>query len=150
VEPAFIRSGVSEFGVRAANCRRKVPPRGVFGEGDDRRVEDGDDSDDSAPWSCEVVVVNLGDVPAAADVEITFDDGSRALEHWDGRRRWHRFEIEGPSRVASVTIDPQDRVLLNDGKLRSSWRTRRSVSASARVGARAQFWTQTLMQLTGL
>ena len=129
VEPAFKGTGVVDLRVRSVQCRRKRKPRGIFGEGDDRRTQDDDkdDSDESAPWLCDVLVVNLGEVPAPVDVE-----------------------IERSSRVKAVTIDPRHHVLLNDSGIARSWRRVPDTSASRRAAARAQFWTQTVMQVTGL
>lgn len=154
VDAAFRDTGVADLRIRSVDCRRKRKPRGVFGEGDDRRTEPGDDDDDGdstkGPWLCDVLVVNLGQIRVPVDVQIDFDDGTSVLERWDGEHRWHRFELERRSKVASVTIDPRSEILVNDSGIDRSWRRVPDTAASRRASARAQFWTQSLMQVTGL
>ncbi len=136
VEPAFRRTGVADLRVRDAHCTRK--PRSDSG------------ASVPPPWACDVVVINLGEVRVPVDVEIVFEDGSRLTRRWDGMDRWHRFELEHRSRIASVTIDPGDEILIDDSGTASSWRRRADPSASRRAAAGAQFWTQSLMQAVGL
>jgi hypothetical protein len=61
----------------------------------------------------EVVVRREGDGLFPVDVLVTFADGSRALERWDGRERWKLFAFDRTSAAVSAEIDP-DRILLLD------------------------------------
>jgi hypothetical protein len=152
VEPAFHRRGTVHFRVRSIECRPVRPPRGVFGTGADRAAATDPDPGDGRPHDCEVVVENLGEVPAPADIEIRFEDGSHVEKRWDDldRWRWQRFEIRRQSRIAAVVIDPGRKVPLDVGALERAERVVPARGAARRAAARAQFWTQTLMQVTGL
>jgi hypothetical protein len=106
-----------------------------------------------APARCSVLVANVGRVPVPVDVEITFADGKSVRERWDDRGtgpRWHRFEVEHPTPVVEVVIDPDDNVLLDDGGLRRGLRVSPETDATARAAAHGQSWTQTAMQVLGL
>ncbi|HEU5059888.1 MAG TPA: M1 family metallopeptidase [Kofleriaceae bacterium] len=152
LQPALHRLGAADLRVRGISCRLKRASRGVFGRGGHRKVVDADPAPD-APYSCEVVVENLGNVPVPVDVEMVLDDGRRVVKRWDDRGdgpRWHRFELEDRQPVVEVTIDPANRVALDDGGLRRSLRVRPESEAIDRSAAHAQFWTQTAMQVLGL
>ena len=44
---------------------------------------------------------------------MTFGNGDRITEHWDGKDRWKLYTYDRPSRVLSAHVDP-NRVLLLD------------------------------------
>ena len=60
-----------------------------------------------------VIVRRYGEATFPTDVRVTFDDGERVTEHWDGAERWRMYTYERPSSVLSAEVDP-DHVLLLD------------------------------------
>jgi len=151
--PALHQPGsAANLQVRSIQCRLARKPQGVFGRGAERRVVDSEPAADAAS-RCDIVVENLGRVPVPVDVEITFADGKSERRRWDDRGagpRWQRFEIEHPTPVVEVVIDPDDKVLLDDGGLRRGMRVVPDPAASTHAAAHGQSWTQTAMQLLGL
>jgi hypothetical protein len=138
--------------VRSISCRVAREPQGVFGRGAERRLVDTAPALD-APSRCTVVVENLGTVAVPVDVEITYADGQSIRKRWDDRGqgpRWHRFELEHPTPVVEVIIDPDDKVLLDDGGPRRGLRVAPETDAAAHAAAHGQSWTQTAMQVLGL
>jgi len=150
VMPIFRGRGRVDFAVRDIDCRHSHEPRGIFGTGTARHAVSEADAPDESSWSCDVLVVNDGDVPIPVDVEMTLADGRRMRERWDDHSTWHRFDLQVESPVAEVDIDPDRQVLLEDDFLDNSVRRPPDPSASRRAAARGQFWTQSLMQVTGL
>jgi hypothetical protein len=158
VAPAFYGNGTVDFALEEARCVPQHPPRGVFGDGAGRRTVAVDDSPDTGTWTCEVLVVNTGAIPAPVDVELTFADGSRQRIRWnepggwDARdgSRWHRYTIDRSSPLAAVEIDPDGKVLLADGVVDDHQRLGADNRASWRAGARVGSWIQTAMQVVGL
>ena len=65
---------------------------------------------------------------------VTFEDGERAVEHWDGRDARKTFAYRGRSRAVSATIDP-DRTLLLDVN-----QTNNSQTLTPPTGTAAAFW----------
>jgi hypothetical protein len=150
--PALHGTGAADLRVRDISCRRKRASRGVFGHGAKRKVVDAE-PEEGAPHRCDVLVENVGVVPVPVDVEIAFADGRRILKRWDDHGqgpRWHRFEIEDPQPVVEVVIDPKNRVNLDDGGIYRSLRVEPESEAVDQAAARAQFWTQSAMQVLGL
>ena len=158
VAPAFYGTGAVDFSVRSATCTPQHPPRGVFGEGAGRRTVSPDASRDTGTWSCEVIVVNTGQVPAPVDVEFRFKDGSHQRvrwndpDGWDARdgSHWHKYVIARSSPLAEIEIDPDGKVLLRDHVTDDHVRLDGDNRAAWRAGARLSFWTQSAMQLVGL
>lgn len=68
---------------------------------------------DTPGYRTEVVVRRLGGAAFPVKVLMTFEDGSRVLEDWDGEDRWKLYVHEGPSRLEWAAVDPE-RVLLLD------------------------------------
>ena len=88
-----------------------------------------------------------------AQLEITYADGQSIRKRWDDRGqgpRWHRFELDHPAPVVEVIIDPDNKVLLDDGGPRRGLRVAPETDAAAHAAAHGQSWTQTAMQVLGL
>ncbi|OLC42094.1 MAG: hypothetical protein AUH43_23425 [Acidobacteria bacterium 13_1_40CM_65_14] len=103
----------------------------------------------SGMFETTVVVARLGDglftgtsAPRVGPFEsgrgmtllVTFADGERAVDRWDGRDARKTFEYRSPSRAVSATIDP-DRTLVLDVHL-----TNNSRMIAPRNGAAATRW----------
>jgi hypothetical protein len=123
-----------------------VQPAFYQGGSVDFRVEDIDCYD----GICDVLVANRGAVPAPVDIDVHFADGEVERVRWDDRSAWRELRFERAAEVTEVTIDPDDLVLLDSTPILSRLRTKPEGTASRRAGARAQFWGQSLLQVTGL
>jgi hypothetical protein len=60
-----------------------------------------------------VVVRRFGEATFPVDVLVTFSNGERIIEKWDGVDRWRLYTYDRPARAVSAQVDP-DRVLLLD------------------------------------
>jgi hypothetical protein len=98
----------------------------------------------------EVVVRREGDGLFPVDVLVTFADGSRVLERWDGRERWKLFAFDRPSPAVSAEID-SDRILLLDfNRLNNSRAITPATPKAARQWAgRWLIWLQDLVLTYG-
>jgi hypothetical protein len=154
VKPAFHEIGAVDLRVRSLSCRRQLPPRGVFGEGDERTIVDDTEETEDTPHICDALIVNLGNVPVPVDVELVLEDGVRQRHRWEANetpnKQWHRIETITQSPVAEVLIDPDNLIALDDTPIHSGYRTEARSDASQRAASRIGFWTQTMMQVVGL
>jgi hypothetical protein len=93
-----------------------------------------------------VVVRRFGDGVFPVTTRVTFADGSRRDEAWDGRDRWHAFRLSNGLTIARVEVDP-DRVLLLDvNYTNNSWSAApRAADAAARWATRWMTWAQELL-----
>lgn len=60
-----------------------------------------------------VVARRLGEAIFPVDVQVTFADGTKVRERWDGRDRWKSFVYERAAAAVKAEVDP-DHVLLLD------------------------------------
>ncbi|HEX7703790.1 MAG TPA: hypothetical protein VF403_23780, partial [Kofleriaceae bacterium] len=108
------------------------------------------ESPDTGTFVCEVVVENTGVVHVPVDVELRFADDSTQRLHWDdrGAGTWERFTVEHSTKLVTVKLDPDNKVVL-ESPLAHSYRLEGEGAGSLRAGARIASWTQTMMQLVG-
>jgi hypothetical protein len=82
-----------------------------------------------------VVVRRLGEAVFPIDVQVTFRNGEKVREHWDGADRWKLFTYERGAEAVSAVADP-DEILLLDVD-----RTNNSRTLQPQAGAAATKWT---------
>ena len=94
----------------------------------------------------EVIVQRRGEALFPVDVLVTFADGARAREHWDGRERWKLYTFDHPAAAVSAEVDP-DHVLLLDIDRTNNSRTLapEAGAASVRWAARWMIWLQDMV-----
>jgi hypothetical protein len=86
-----------------------------------------------------VVVRRYGEALFPVDVAVTFRDGERSVEHWDGRDRWKEYVYDRSVQALTAQVDPE-RVLLLDVNYTNNSRT-----LEPRGGAAATKWSMTWM-----
>jgi hypothetical protein len=64
-----------------------------------------------------------GDFILPVTVEITFDDGTRLRERWNGVDRWTQFTYNRNAKVISAEIDPDHTILLDSNFFNNSYTT---------------------------
>ena len=60
-----------------------------------------------------MIVRRYGEAIFPLDVLVTFRNGERVVEHWDGKDRWKLYSYDRASQARSAEVDP-NRVLLLD------------------------------------
>jgi hypothetical protein len=148
--PVFHEVGGVELAVRSVKCLPVREPRGVFGEGSNRRTVGEEKAPDTSTWRCELVVQSTGTIHLPVDIELRFADGSSERLRWDDRDRatWQRFVVDRSAKVVEVRLDPDDKIQL-DAPVTHAYRVEGEGAASLRAAARVAWWTQSLMELVG-
>jgi hypothetical protein len=102
-------------------------------------------SDRTVPnqYVTELIVRRYGEVVLPVDVEVTFENGERVRERWDGRERWRLYRWERPVRARAAQVDP-DRVLAADlNRTNDSWSLQpRGAEAGAKWSLTWMVWMQ--------
>jgi hypothetical protein len=68
-----------------------------------------------------VTVARKGDFVFPVDVDIKFDDGSAAVEHWDGQDRWVRYQYDRKAKIQSAQIDANNQITLDRDPFNNSF-----------------------------
>ncbi|HKF52797.1 MAG TPA: M1 family metallopeptidase, partial [Candidatus Acidoferrales bacterium] len=99
-----------------------------------------------------VVVQRKGDFIAPVDLEVTFEDGSTAREHWDGKDRWIRYSYLKPAQIKSAEVDPEHKMWLDRDFYNDSQTAKANSHANRKIGnillAVSEWFSQLLSYLT--
>jgi hypothetical protein len=149
-EPVFRKVGGMQLRLRDHRCWPAHAPRGVFGEGAGRKLVTEIEEPDTGSYKCEVIITNTGVVHVPVEIRFTFEDGSMQSETWDARgaENWKSFTLKASTPLASVWIDPDDKIWL-DSPLAHHYRIQGNGDASLRAAAWFAAHAQTLMQVIG-
>ena len=79
----------------------------------DYGVQDLKSARDGEQYHTSVIVRCYGEAIFPVDVVVTFRDGERMTEHWDGRDRWKLYTYDRSAQALTAEVDPR-RVLLLD------------------------------------
>jgi hypothetical protein len=56
------------------------------------------------------------------DIGVTFENGERILEHWDGASRWTKFTYEKKSKIESAELDPNHTIQIDRDDFNNSYK----------------------------
>ena len=105
----------------------------------DYGVQDLTSARDGDEYHTNVIVRRYGEATFPVDVLVTFRDGQRVTERWDGKDRWKLYAYDRRSPVLSAQVDP-NRVLLLDANYTNNSKTLEPKGAAA-----ATKWSMTWM-----
>jgi hypothetical protein len=94
---------------------------------------------DGERYRATVVVRRFGEAIFPVDLLVTFANGERVTEHWDGKDRWKIYSYDRQSAIVSAQVDP-NRVLLLDVNYTNNSRT-----LAPKSGRAAEKWSMTWM-----
>jgi Peptidase family M1 domain len=97
-----------------------------------------------------VVAARYGEWVFPQEVLVTFEDGRKVRENWDGKDRWKRFVYEGPVKVVSAEIDPDRKLLLDVNHLNNSRTTEPARTPVRKASLGLLRWLQGLLSLVSL
>jgi len=148
----WFSSGLFDYSVdRIVN--QKIPePEGIF-------TQNGEPMDSSQfQWKgkqylCEIVVKREGEAITPVDVLIVFKNGEEKREEWDGQYRWKKFVYESDSPVASVVVDPDQRLVLDINYNNNSKVIREpgyQSLAARKYASKWMFWVQNFLEFINL
>jgi aminopeptidase N len=98
----------------------------------------------------DLVVQRLGEAVFPVDVEVTFADGSKAREHWDGRDRWKLYTYERADKADYAQVDPNRTLLLDVNYTNNSMTlSPKTDAATTKWALKWMVWVQDLMLTYG-
>jgi hypothetical protein len=92
-----------------------------------------------------VVVRRYGEARFPVDVAVTFADGERVVERWEGQERWRAYEYTGGG-ASNVWVDPERVLLLDTNRTNNSWTAQsRGADAATKWSLAWTAWLQDLL-----
>ncbi|MFQ5739314.1 MAG: M1 family metallopeptidase [Acidobacteriota bacterium] len=151
-EQAVYSANEMDYAVATVTNRKVRAAKGVF-EREGKKItvnreEAGkeDKKKKSPDYRSEVVLRRLGEMVMPVEIVITFDDGRRVDKAWDGRYRWVKYRFQGASRITSVDIDPERKLLFDVNFRNNSYRLEAHRAAEIKWLSRFLFDLQNLLQ----
>jgi len=93
-------------------------------------------------YLCEVLVRRLGEIKVPIEVLITFENGRKIRESWDGRYRWKKFEYKSPVRIQQAVVDPDFKYVLDINRTNNSKTIRTNKSGLLKWVSAWMLWLQ--------
>jgi hypothetical protein len=109
----FERAGV-DYLVRDVQSAPRDPRAGVFDEATGRRTVPRSEVRPAARFVGHAIVLRHGTLELPVQIELCFEDGHCERRSWNGEGSHFTVKVEGPSELTSVSVDPEQRVLLDD------------------------------------
>jgi hypothetical protein len=114
LERALFERGNVDYLVRDVQSAPSDPRAGVFDEASGRRTLPRSELRPPARYIGHAIVLRHGTLELPVQIELRFDDGHRERRSWDGQGTRYSVSCEGPAELVAVTVDPEQRVLLDD------------------------------------
>jgi len=97
-------------------------------------------------YQSEVLLKRSGEVKIPVEILIELEDGKRIEKIWDGKKRWYRIELKTKSRIESVMVDPENKIVLDIDVNNNSLTTKSQDSAIFKLCSQYLFLMQTFIQ----
>ncbi len=140
-----------DYGISDLRTYEIAPPDGLFEGGKPLSGGEARPGADPKPprapglFRSEVTVARYGEMIFPQEILVTFENGDKVREFWDGRDRWKRFVYDQGSRVRSAEIDPEGRMMLDVNSLNNSRVIDAGGPAAMKFGAGLLKWFQGLL-----
>ncbi|HEV2984597.1 MAG TPA: M1 family metallopeptidase [Vicinamibacterales bacterium] len=118
-DQVYESSNVVDYGVQDISVTTDAA-----GTTDSSDTSDTSDASDREQWHSRVTARRYGEAVFPVDIVVSFENGEKVTEHWDGKYRWKLYAYDRPSPVLSAAVDP-DRILLLDVNYTNNSMTRR-------------------------
>ncbi len=96
-------------------------------------------------YQSEVIIHRKGEFVMPVEIAVTFDNGDKTRERWDGQDRWIRYTYQKKAKVESVEIDPDHKIHIDRNNLNNSYVVEANGKATFKLN---NYWTF-LTQLFG-
>ena len=96
-----------------------------------------------------IIVRRLGGARAPVDVDVKFDNGMVAHEHWDGNYRWTKFTYDGSHKVVSAVVDPSGKLVVDANYTNNSRTVKANSLFAVKWYVRWIFWIENLFFAAG-
>jgi Peptidase family M1 domain len=140
---ALFERGTVDYLVRDISNAPETAAAGVFDGPNGREQKKPESPHPASEYTSRVVIYRHGSLEFPVEIELVCEDGSREWQRWDGHGFTHNVDHRGPSKVVSVSIDPEQRILLDDD-LSNNWYSTKGGSAPRSL-ERALYFAQGIL-----
>ncbi len=128
ISSALLERGTVDYLVRDISNAPSTAAAGVFDGPSGREERKPEAPGPASKFASRAVIFRHGSLELPVDIELDFEDGAKQIRHWDGLGATFKVENVGPSRLVSVQVDPEQRILLDDDRS-NNWASTRGPEA---------------------
>ncbi|MFW6128920.1 MAG: M1 family metallopeptidase [Candidatus Aminicenantaceae bacterium] len=144
----FKSPGKLDYAVESIQSLEIKEPQGIF-NGELRKPEKRDKKDDKNKkekmYKNVVSVIRKGELVFPQDILITFEDGEKIREKWNGKTRWKKFIYFKPKKLKSAQVDPERKMLLDVNFINNSMRLKPKKAFSIKAALNAMLSFQNIL-----
>jgi hypothetical protein len=96
-------------------------------------------------YKSSVVIYRKGEVKLPVEILITFSDGKKVVENWDGQARTKKFEYECKSKIVSAQLDPFFKIPLDINIINNSLTVEPETGVFKKYAAKFFYWLENAM-----
>ncbi len=93
----------------------------------------------------EVKIRRVGTFKFPVEIEVTFENGEKICEQWDGKGLWKKFRYVKPTKLVSATVDPDDKIPIDINFTNNSRTIKKQSKGINKLAVRFLFWMQFLL-----
>ncbi len=152
-------SNVADYAVAGVSCEPVSEDVGVFdGNGgrrtvtaaEARKIDEEREKNHKRQWLTKATIRREGEAVYPVDIEFRFENGETERRQWDGKYRWAKFEFTKPTKVASVAVDPEHKLVLDANWTNNSWRAESSYATAGKLTSTVLFWVEQVLATLAL
>jgi len=144
---ALSERGTIDYLVREISNAPVSAAAGLFDGPNGREQKKPEAPHATVEYASRVVVYRHGSLQFPVEIALRFEDGTKQTRRWDGAGFTFNVDNVGPSRLVSVNVDPEQRILLDDDRS-NNWLTLQD-SAAPNCRERALYAAQLLLGAVG-
>ncbi len=154
-DQALYGSNVLDYRVAEVSCEPEKTAEGIFGDGGKKSTitkKEAETADEKIKkeqrvYRTKITIRREGEFIAPVDTKIVFENGEVLREKWDGQYRWVKYEYLRKSKLKSVEVDPERKLLLDINFTNNSHTDLPRVDTAAKWTSSLLFWVQNILLL---
>lgn len=87
----------------------------------------------------------LSDFKFPVEIEITFENGEKIREKWNGQGFWKKLRYTKPTKLVSATVDPDNKIPIDVNYTNNSCTVKKQTKGVNKLAVRFLFWMQLLL-----
>jgi hypothetical protein len=143
-----------DYGISSLRAREIMEPAGVFDDQAEPAAAKPSKAETAIStaksYRNEVVAVRYGELTLPQEVLITFENGEKIRETWDGKGRWRRFVYVKATKVLSAVVDPDHKMILDVNYTNNSKTLRPEKAGILKASLGFMSWLQGILSLAAL
>ena len=98
-------------------------------------------------YESRVNIRRLGDFKFPVEIEVTFENGEKIRENWDGQELWKKFRYIKNTKLKSATVDPDNKIFIDANFTNNSRVLRSNDHGLKKLFVRMIFWLQAFLDM---